>query len=187
LLNLLYVTRPFSCGTLSTLWGEAKKAVHKCLVVRGTGGSNPPCFTGESSTNPTAGGACVFRCWIALDDLKIGAKIRDAIDEEIRIRDKLIVILSEAAIRSDWVKAEVSKAFAKERGRNKAHAEQRERKKTVLFPIRIDDAVGTTSEPWARRLRDEYNIWDFRSWPEPAAYQKNLNRLLRDLKTNETK
>ena len=138
-------------------------------------------------TNPTAGGACVFRCWIALDDLKIGAKIRDAIDEEIRIRDKLIVIMSEAAIRSDWVKAEVSKAFAKERGRNKAHAEQRERKKTVLFPIRIDDAAGTTSEPWARRLRDEYNIWDFRSWPEPAAYQKNLNRLLRDLKTNETK
>jgi hypothetical protein len=71
------------------------------------------------------------RCWFAPHDLRIGAKTWDAIDEAIRLRDKLLVILSEASIASDWVEDEV----------NKAHTKERERKETVLFPIRIDDAV----------------------------------------------
>jgi uncharacterized protein YjbI with pentapeptide repeats len=114
------------------------------------------------------------RCWFAPHDLKIGAKIWDAIDEAIRLMDKLLVILSEASIASDWVEDEV----------NKAYAEERERKETVLFPIRIDEAVMTTPEPWARKLRDQRNIGDFRQWKKPADYQKSLDRLLRDLKAS---
>ena len=115
-------------------------------------------------------------CWFAPRDLPIGAKIWDAIDEAIRVSDKLLVILSEASIASDWVEAEVSKAFA----------DEHERKRTILHPIRIDDAVKTTSEAWARRLRDQRNIGDFRQWAEPAEYQKSLERLLRDLKKSAT-
>jgi hypothetical protein len=112
------------------------------------------------------------RCWFAPHDLPIGAKTWDAIDEAIRLRDKLLIILSEASIASDWVEDEVSKAFA----------EERERNMTILFPIRIDDAVMTTSEAWATKLRDQRNVGDFRQWKEPAAYQKSVERLLRDLK-----
>jgi len=36
------------------------------------------------------------RCWFAPQDLKIGDKIRDLIDESIKLRDKLLLILSEA-------------------------------------------------------------------------------------------
>jgi uncharacterized protein YjbI with pentapeptide repeats len=114
------------------------------------------------------------RCWFAPHDLRIGAKTWDAIDEGIRLRDKLLVILSEGSIASDWVEDEV----------NKAYAEERERKETVLFPIRIDDIVMTTPEPWARKLRDQRNIGDFRQWKKPAEYQKSLERLLRDLKAS---
>jgi len=114
------------------------------------------------------------RCWFAPHDLRIGAKTWDAIDEAIRLREKLLVVLSEGSIASDWVEDEV----------NKAYAEERERKETVLFPIRIDDAVMTTPEPWACKLRDQRNIGDFRQWQEPAEYQKSLDRLLRDLRTN---
>lgn len=95
------------------------------------------------------------------------------LDEAIRFRDKLLVILSEAPIASEWVEDEV----------NKAYAEERERKETVLFPICIDDAVMSTAEPWARKLRDQRHIGDFRRWKEPAEYQKALERLLCDLKT----
>jgi hypothetical protein len=116
------------------------------------------------------------RCWFAPHDLPIGAKTLDAIDEAIRLRDKLLVILSKASIESDWVEDEV----------NKAYAEERERKQTVLFPIRIDDAVMTTPEPWARKLRDQRNIGDFRLWDKPAEYQKSLERLLRDLTASGT-
>jgi hypothetical protein len=43
------------------------------------------------------------------------------------------------------------------------------------------------SEPWARKLRDQPNIGDFREWETVAEYQKSLDRLLRDLKASETK
>ena len=39
--------------------------------------------------------------------------------------------------------------------------EERSRKTTVLFPIRVDDAVLNTSEAWARGLRIQRNIGDF--------------------------
>jgi hypothetical protein len=113
------------------------------------------------------------RCWFAPHDLLIGAKTWDAIDAAIRLRDKLLLILSKASIGSEWVEDEV----------NKAYAEERSRKQVVLFPIRIDNAVMSTDEPWAVKLR-ERNIGDFRHWKKPAEYQKSLDRLLRDLKAS---
>ena len=117
------------------------------------------------------------RCWFAPHDLPIGAKTWDAIDEAIRLRDKLLLILSKASIASEWVEDEV----------NKAYAEERSRKEVVLFPIRIDNAVMTTPEPWAVKLREQRNIGDFRQWKKPAEYQKSLERLLRDLKASGAK
>src|SRR3954449_10529762 len=71
------------------------------------------------------------RCWFAPHDVPIGAKILDVIDEAIRLRDKLVLVLSDHAIASDWVEDEVTKAFAEERRRGQP----------VLFPVRLDDAV----------------------------------------------
>jgi hypothetical protein len=42
----------------------------------------------------------------------IGGKIRDEIDAAIRLRDKLLLILSEHSIKSDWVEDEVTIAEA---------------------------------------------------------------------------
>jgi hypothetical protein len=41
------------------------------------------------------------RCWFAPHDLAIGAKTWDAIDAAIRVRDKLLLILSKNAIAAD--------------------------------------------------------------------------------------
>ena len=117
------------------------------------------------------------RCWFAPHDLPIGAKTWDAIDEAIRLREKLLLILSKSSIASEWVEDEV----------NKAYAEERSRKATVLFPIRIDNTVISTAEPWAVKLRDQRNVGDFRQWKKPAEYQKSLDRLLRDLKASGAK
>ncbi len=112
------------------------------------------------------------RCWFAPHDMPIGAKILDAIDEAIRLRDKVLLILSEASIASDWVEGEVTRALD----------EERERKRTVLFPIRLDDAVLGTEEAWTVKLRDGRHIGDFRCWKEHDAYRKALDRLLRGLR-----
>jgi hypothetical protein len=112
------------------------------------------------------------RCWFAPHDLPIGAKTWDTIDEAIRLRDKVLLILPKNAIASDWVEDEVTKAFA----------EERTRKQLVLFPVRLDDVVIKTTEAWAGKLRDNRNIGDFRHWKDHDAYQKALERVLRDLK-----
>src|SRR3954468_14405255 len=64
------------------------------------------------------------RCWFAPHDMPIGAKILDSLDEAIRLRDKVLLVLSEPAIASDWVEDEVTTAFE----------EERRRSQTVLFP-----------------------------------------------------
>jgi TIR domain len=112
------------------------------------------------------------RCWFTPHEMPIGAQILDGIDEAIRLRDKVLLVLSEGAITSDWVEGEVTRALD----------EKREQKKPLLFPIRIDDTVLETKEAWARLLRGQRNIGDFTRWKKHDAYSKSLDRLLRDLK-----
>ena len=57
-------------------------------------------------------------------------------------------------------------------------------KKTVLFPIRIDDAVMETDEAWAVKIRGSSHGGDFRRWKDQDAYQRSLRHLLRDLKAD---
>jgi hypothetical protein len=117
------------------------------------------------------------RCWLYAHDMPIGAKILDAIDQAIRLHDKVLLILSEDAIASDWVEGEVTRALD----------EERTRKQVVLFPVRIDDAVMQTSEAWACLLRGQRNIGDFTSWNDHDSYQKSFDRLMRDLRVEISK
>jgi hypothetical protein len=112
------------------------------------------------------------RCWFAPEDLKTGDRLRPSFDEAIRIHDKLMVLLSESSISSPWVEKEVETAFEKER----------REKRTVLFPIRLDDAVMETNEAWAADIRRGRHIGDFREWKNHDSYKKAFERLLRDLK-----
>jgi hypothetical protein len=98
------------------------------------------------------------RCWFAPHDLRIGKKILDAVDAAIRLRDRVLLILSEHSINSDWVEDEVTAGFE----------EERKRGEEVLFPIRLDDAVMETQEAWAAKLRARL-IGDFRQWRDHDA------------------
>jgi len=104
--------------------------------------------------------------------MPIGGKILEAIDEAIRLRDKVLLILSEHSIRSGWVEDEASKAFE----------EEQKRGQIVLFPLRIDDAVMDTGEAWATKLRARRHIGDFRNWKDHDGYKTSFERVLRDLK-----
>lgn len=117
--------------------------------------------------------AAGVRVWFAPEDLKIGDKIRDRIDESIRIHDKLLLILSENSIDSQWVEKEVETAFEKER---------RKPGDTVLFPIRLDAAVMETDQAWAADIRRTRHIGDFSKWKDHDAYKAAFDRLMRDLK-----
>lgn len=117
------------------------------------------------------------RCWFAPEDLKIGDKFRDRIDESIRLHDKLLIVLSENSVASPWVSDEVESAIERE------HREGR----TVLFPIKIDDAVMDSKQAWAATIRRTRHIGDFTRWKDHDSYAKAFARLLRDLKAEEKK
>lgn len=112
------------------------------------------------------------RCWFAPEDLKIGERFRVRIDESIRLYDKLLLVLSESSVASEWVEKEVETAFEKER----------EQRKTVLFPVRLDDAVMDEKTGWAADIRKSRHIGDFREWKNHDSYRKAFERLMRDLK-----
>lgn len=115
------------------------------------------------------------RCWLATEDLKIGAKIRTSIDEAIRLHDKLLLVLSKHSVASDWVEQEVETALERER----------KEKRLILFPIRLDDAVMKIEGGWPALIRNTRHIRDFRKWKDHDSYQKAFERLLRDLKAED--
>ncbi|HEU5376945.1 MAG TPA: toll/interleukin-1 receptor domain-containing protein, partial [Ktedonobacteraceae bacterium] len=114
-------------------------------------------------------------CWFAPENLKIGDRIRLRIDEAIHKHEKLLLILSEAALASAWVEKEVETALEKE-------AQQH---RSVLFPIRVDESVMRTRQAWAADVRRMRYIGNFTNWQDDAAYHRAFGRLLRDLQVDE--
>jgi hypothetical protein len=115
------------------------------------------------------------RCWYAPEDLKIGDRFRDRIEESIRFHDKVLLVLSANSINSPWVQTEVEAALERER----------REKRSVLFSIRLDEEVMETTQAWAADLRRTRHIGDFSRWKEHDSYQAAFSRLLRDLSQSE--
>jgi uncharacterized protein YjbI with pentapeptide repeats len=107
-------------------------------------------------------------CWLSREDLVPGARMLKEFQAAIARNDRLLVVCSEASIKSDWVADEVNRAFALES----------ERGTEVVMPVRIDDSIFATDVDWAVKLRDSRHIGDFTSWGEQEAYRRSLDRLL---------
>ncbi len=124
-----------------------------------------------------------LRVWFALEDMKSGEKLHEQIETAIRVHDKLLIVLSEASLQSDWVMTELRKA-------RKAERQSGKRK---LFPVRLVDFE--TLRDWecfdadggkdlAVELR-EYFIPDFSNWKDHDAFEQAFARLLKDLRAEE--
>jgi hypothetical protein len=112
-----------------------------------------------------------LRVWYAPEDMKSGRKIHEQIDAAIRVHDKLLLVLSEHSMASEWVKTEVRRA------RNEKSAKAGR----VLFPIRLvpfetirdweafDADTGKDMAVEVRLL--EYFIPDFSNWKDHDAFE----------------
>jgi hypothetical protein len=124
------------------------------------------------------------RCWYAPEDIHGGKKLHEQINEAIRVYDKLLLILSEHSMNSEWVQTEIANA----------RRQEATQKRQILFPIRLVDyeIISTwtcfdanTGKDSAREIR-EYFIPDFSNWKDHDSFEKAFARLLRDLKADET-
>ena len=123
------------------------------------------------------------RCWFASEDIRGGKKLHEQIDVAIRTQDRLLLILSENSMESEWVKMEIANARKKEM----------KEKRRVLFPISLVDFAkvrewkcfdADMGKDSAREIR-EYFIPDFSNWQEGESYRPAFERLLKDLQARE--
>jgi len=112
-----------------------------------------------------------IRCWLDSKDLKIGDDIALQIERAIQLTDKVLLILSKASVNSAWVRREIDVALRKEL----------QGKKTILFPIRIDDAVMKATDESSTTLIRLKHIGDFTEWTAPDGYRRAFSRLVKDL------
>jgi hypothetical protein len=120
------------------------------------------------------------RCWFAPHDIQGGRKVHEQINEAIRLHDKLVLILSESSMDSNWVEHEIRQAYKR----------QDKEDRRVLFPIGLVQYEAL--QEWelfnadmGRDLAEdirEYHIPDFSDWKDHDAYQKAFDRLLCDLR-----
>jgi hypothetical protein len=124
-----------------------------------------------------------LRVWYAPEDMKGGKKLHEEIFRAIQIHDKLLLVLSESSMKSEWVMTEIRRA-------RKVEREENRRK---LFPIRLVDFE--TIQQWecfdadsgkdlAIELR-EYYIPDFSNWKDHDLFELEFAKLLRDLRATE--
>ncbi|MBT8330727.1 MAG: toll/interleukin-1 receptor domain-containing protein [Deltaproteobacteria bacterium] len=112
------------------------------------------------------------RCWYAPEEMKMGDAIRQQVDQLIRIQDKLLVVLSKFSVESPWIQKEVAAAIE----------EERNRKKTILFPLRLDNGRMDTEKDWLKALHKTHPIYDFTAWQKWEAYFTQFSRLVDDIK-----
>jgi hypothetical protein len=115
--------------------------------------------------------------------MKGGRKLHEEIFRAIQIHDKLLLVLSEDSMKSEWVTTEIRRA-------RKVELEENRRK---LFPIRLVDfdAIqkwecfdADTKKDLAVEVR-EYYIPDFSNWKDPDSFEKEFSKLLGALKAAE--
>jgi uncharacterized protein YjbI with pentapeptide repeats len=125
-----------------------------------------------------------LRVWYAPEDMKGGRKLHEEIFHAIQIHDKLLLVLSENSMKSEWVITEVRRA-------RKIEREENRRK---LFPIRLVDfdAIqrwecfdADTGKDLAVEFR-EYYIPDFSNWKDHDGFETEFAKLLRDLKATDS-
>jgi hypothetical protein len=124
-----------------------------------------------------------IRCWFAPEDMKGGKKSYDQINSAIRIHDKLLLVLSEHSIQSEWVATEIKKARIREKNEHRQ----------VLFPISIvsqeklrkwelfDADLGSDL---AAEIRS-YHIPDFSNWKNHDNYTIAFKKLIDSLRVEE--
>jgi TIR domain len=126
-------------------------------------------------------------CFQDTQDLRGGLEWRDQINQAIRKHDKLLLVCSRQAVYREQVVREILEAIDAER-------ETGDKK---FFPIRLDDHIisasmieearekvraGEWRENWVYYVC-KYQIPDFSGWKDHDAYQAELQKLLRDLKS----
>jgi len=117
------------------------------------------------------------RCWKWDVDARVGRALLGEINTAIRSLERVLLIASEASLRSPAVLREVERALQLEDERHRMGQDA-----NLLFPIRTDNYL---FDGWTHPRRPDVIskfVGDATEWRNPQKYEVLLTRLLRDLK-----
>lgn len=121
-----------------------------------------------------------IRVWFAPEDILPGRKIHDEVSQAISSFDKLLLVLSESSMNSEWVKTEIRKARRREV----------EEGRQVLFPVALvpiarirewecfDSDIG---KDLAVEIR-EYLIPDLSRWRDADVFDEQVTKIIEGLR-----
>jgi TIR domain/Pentapeptide repeats (8 copies) len=112
-----------------------------------------------------------IRCWLTPHQVRPGARSERGIDDTLHFNEAVLLLLSEHAVRSEWVRYEVETVFERE------IMEQRD----LLFPLRVDETVLQSTDDWATHICARRYVGDFAGWQDDASYQQRFAELLQHL------
>ena len=127
--------------------------------------------------------AANLRVWFAKDDMKAGEELHEQIFRAIQIQDKLLLVLSENSMKSEWVMSEI----------RRARRVEREEDRRKLFPIRLisfseimkwECFDADSGMDLAVELR-QYYIPDFSKWKDHDAFEAEFLKLFNALQDTE--
>jgi hypothetical protein len=67
---------------------------------------------------------------------------------------------------------------------NRAIDREIAQKRTILFPLRIDETILHTNDHWAADIRSRRHIGNFTNWEDHTTYQRSFDQLLKQLKAD---
>jgi len=123
-----------------------------------------------------------LRVWFAPEEMKGGRKIHEQIFEAIHYHDKLILVITEASMNSNWVELEIKRARKREQTENRR----------VLFPIMLTsyeqiqdwELITSDGEDLAEEIR-QYYIPNFSNWKDYDAFTREFDKLIDALKADD--
>lgn len=116
-------------------------------------------------------------CWLDENDILVGDKIANKVDEGIKNADKVLLCCSKKSLESWWVDDEISKSFNKEQ----KLWNQNRKEELVLIPLDLDGYLFKWDNAFANRLTDRLAP-SFKGWQTDIyQFQGEISRILKAL------
>ena len=114
--------------------------------------------------------------WYAPEHGRPGVRLREQVDAQIRLMDRLVVVCSAVSLGKPWVKHEIGEALEQELKRDA----------TVLYPVVIDGGLFEWDDS---RRGDLLKVLaaDFRGATKGKAFEEAFRKLLRGLHDDDEK
>jgi len=117
-------------------------------------------------------------CWYAPHHIRGGKTVREQLQSAVRKQERLLLIISEASMNSEWVQYEISEARRREKDESRR----------VLFPISLvpfdkikNWVIEDDQTPDLAKEIRKYYIPDFSAWRNSEAFESEFKKLLEAL------